>query len=401
MRRALIACLTLALAFTGFAARPASAAETAAVNGTGSQISASFDLDPGIYEIDFSFSGPTEAFVEAWLVSDVEDYDDQLVAYDIAAAGRSQRIVLSVGEVFALDVNVADDVTWSATVEPVAEPTTVKTSLSVSGTGTNASSLYLLEKGTYSYTATYSGNVIDDEAAFIEIYAMNLTEGKIFNLVEEISSPSGKKTGSFTLGQRALVWIEPVALSKASWKVDAALNLTAATPTISGTVAVGKTLTAKPGTWKPSGATFTYQWLRDGKKISGATKSTYTLTSSDKGKAISVQVKGSKSGYSSVTKTSSKTKAVKAGTLSSTPTPKISGSAKVGKKLTAKAGTWKPSGVKLSYQWLRDGKKIKGATKSTYTVTRSDKGKKISVQVKGSKSGYTSVTKTSKKTSKV
>lgn len=82
--------------------------------------------------------------------------------------------------------------------------------------------------------------------------------------------------------------------------------------------------------------------------------------------------------------------------FSSTPTPKISGKAAVKSKLTAKAGTWKPGTVKLSYQWLRSSKAIKGATKSTYTVTKADAGKKITVKVTGKRSGYTTASKTSK-----
>jgi hypothetical protein len=73
----------------------------------------------------------------------------------------------------------------------------------------------------------------------------------------------------------------------------------------------------------------------------------------------------------------------------------------VGKKLTAKAGSWKPAKVKLSYQWYRGGKKIAKATKSTYKLAKADKGKRITVKVTGKKSGYTTVTKTSKATAKV
>jgi hypothetical protein len=54
-------------------------------------------------------------------------------------------------------------------------------------------------------------------------------------------------------------------------------------------------------------------------------------------------------------------------------------------------GTWKPSGVKLSYQWYYKGKKIKGATKSTYKTTTHGS---YSVKVTGKKSGYKSVSKT-------
>ena len=87
-------------------------------------------------------------------------------------------------------------------------------------------------------------------------------------------------------------------------------------------------------------------------------------------------------------------------TFAKSATPKVSGTAKVGSKLKAKAGTWSPKPT-FTYQWLRNGKSIKGAKKSSYTVTSSDKGKKISVKVKGSKAGYKPVSTTSKATSKV
>jgi len=83
------------------------------------------------------------------------------------------------------------------------------------------------------------------------------------------------------------------------------------------------------------------------------------------------------------------------------PKPKISGTAKVGKRLTARAGTWKPSGVKLSYRWYRNGKAIKGATKPKYKLNRKDRGKRITVKVTGGKPGYRTVTVISAKTKRV
>ncbi|GAA5038466.1 carboxypeptidase-like regulatory domain-containing protein [Microbacterium fluvii] len=182
--------------------------------------------------------------------------------------------------------------------------------------------------------------------------------------------------------------------------VDAVLSspppatLTTATPTISGTIAYGSTLTAKPGSWT-SGTTFTYQWYASGKAISGATKSTFTLASAQKAKTITVKVTGKKSGYTTVSKTSKATAKV-----ATVATPKISGTAKVGKKLTAKPGTW-TSGTKFTYQWYVGGKAISKATKSTFTLTKSQKGKTITVKVTGKKSGYATVAKTSKATGKV
>lgn len=171
-------------------------------------------------------------------------------------------------------------------------------------------------------------------------------------------------------------------------------------PTISGTAAVGKKLTANPGAWSPAGVSFAYQWLRGGSTIEGATSSTYTLVAADAGKKVSVKVTGALEGYTTVTKASA-AKTVKAGKLTATPKPKVTGTAKVGKKLKVKAGKWKPATVKLSYQWQRNGKKIKGATKSSYKLVKSDKGKKITVKVTGKKSGFTTVSKTSKATAKV
>ena len=79
-------------------------------------------------------------------------------------------------------------------------------------------------------------------------------------------------------------------------------------------------------------------------------------------------------------------------------TLKVTGTYKVGKKL--KATITKPANKKqkYTYQWLRNGKAIKGsaAKKATYKLTKADKGKKISVKVKSKASGWTSVIKTSK-----
>jgi len=79
-------------------------------------------------------------------------------------------------------------------------------------------------------------------------------------------------------------------------------------PAISGTAKVGKTLKATAGTWSPSGVTLTYQWYRDSAKITGATKSTYKVTTASKAHQITVRVTGRKSGYTTVTKTSTATR---------------------------------------------------------------------------------------------
>ena len=176
-------------------------------------------------------------------------------------------------------------------------------------------------------------------------------------------------------------------------------TLTAATPTISGTKVVGSTLTAAPGTWGPAPVTLTYQWYRSGTAISGATASTYKLTTTDLGATLTVKVTGSRSGFTTASRTSAATSTI-LGKLT-TATPTISGTRTVGYTLTAKPGTWGPSPVTFSYQWYRSGTAISGATASTYKLVSADRGKTITVKVTGKKSGYATASVTSAKTATI
>ncbi|UDY22997.1 substrate-binding domain-containing protein [Nocardioides sp. Kera G14] len=74
-------------------------------------------------------------------------------------------------------------------------------------------------------------------------------------------------------------------------------------------------------------------------------------------------------------------------------TVKVSGKAKVGKKVTATATATR--GAKLSYQWLSNGKAIKGAKAAKLKLTKKLKGKRVSVRVTATLTGATPVTRTS------
>jgi hypothetical protein len=170
-------------------------------------------------------------------------------------------------------------------------------------------------------------------------------------------------------------------------------------PKITGTAKVGVTLKASAGTWSPA-ATFSYQWLRDGVAISGANKYAYKTTRYDEGKAISVKVTGTKSGYLSVSKTSLPTTLVGKGTVTA-PTPKITGTQKVGAWLQVSIGSVYPSTVTKTFQWYRSGYAIAGATSYKYELKNVDAGKKISVKVTYSALGYTDRTVTSASTATI
>jgi hypothetical protein len=166
-------------------------------------------------------------------------------------------------------------------------------------------------------------------------------------------------------------------------------------PTISGTARVGSVLTAVPGSWSPS-ATFTYAWKR-GTTVVG-TSSTYTPTSADRGSALTLTVTGSATEYTSVSKVSSATALVGYGVFAASPTPTISGTARVGSVLTAVPGSWSPSAT-FTYAWKR-GTTVVG-TSSTYTPTSADRGSALTLTVTGSATGYTSASTVSATTAAV
>jgi hypothetical protein len=69
------------------------------------------------------------------------------------------------------------------------------------------------------------------------------------------------------------------------------LPINTVAPVVSGTNTVGSLLTTTDGTWSGSlPITYTYQWLRNGLNISGATSSTYTLVTADSSNVVSCKV---------------------------------------------------------------------------------------------------------------
>ena len=181
-------------------------------------------------------------------------------------------------------------------------------------------------------------------------------------------------------------------------------------PTIAGTAEVGQTLmvetsrisdrngNSKAEDGEPDFA-YTYQWVRvDGSTktdISGATASTYTLTTADLYKTVKVKVRFTDNAeYDEGPLTSAAYPS--SGTVTektdppATGAPAIMGVPQVDKTLTAgTSGIMDADGLSgsLTYQWVRvdsDGTSNEaniGLNSSTYTVAAADVGKKIKVKV--------------------
>ncbi|WP_051681989.1 hypothetical protein [Cellulomonas sp. HZM] len=208
-----------------------------------------------------------------------------------------------------------------------------------------------------------------------------------------------------SLTVRATGWTDECSAVQADSRptVKVAAGTIAATkaPTISGSAAVGARLSTTSGSWSVPGLEYHYQWLRGSAAIPGATGSTYMLSSADRGAKVAVRVSASRSGYVTASATSGATVVVRPGTIINRSRPSIAGTAKVGKKLKAGSGKWSVTGVTYRYQWYRDGKTIRGATRSSWTLTTKDVGTRVTVRVTASRAGYTNASATSKATATV
>ena len=177
-------------------------------------------------------------------------------------------------------------------------------------------------------------------------------------------------------------------------------------PSITGSSAVGATLTAQAGSWTAS-PTFGYVWVRCSSEpdvitdtvpsgcstITGVTGVTYTTTGTDAGKYIGVLVSASNS-YGAMT----------AGALFSVPIgfpvnvtpPTVSGSATVGSTWTVDVGTWAGTPTPtIAIYWLRCNQPvaarfttvpagcsaIAGQNSTTYVSVPSDAGKFLTAQI--------------------
>jgi uncharacterized repeat protein (TIGR01451 family) len=190
------------------------------------------------------------------------------------------------------------------------------------------------------------------------------------------------------------------ATSAATTEAEATKPSSSSPPTVSGSAIDGHTLSASKGSWDGTPPIdYAYRWLRCDKSgagcaaITGATDSTYTLTSADVGHEIRVRVTASNAAGSS-SADSDPTDPVDGIKPENTALPKITGTAETGKKLTASTGTWSGSTpITYAYQWKRCDKNgascspIAAATASTYTLADADADHAVRVSVTATNAG--------------
>lgn len=178
---------------------------------------------------------------------------------------------------------------------------------------------------------------------------------------------------------------------------SASLLSAAKQPVLAGDAIVGHTLSATGGSWLGRATSSAYAWLRcnaNGRAcstIAGATASTYAVTATDAGHRLLAAVSGA-TGTTRRTALSLASAPVRAqpAPLNAEP-PSVTGTLRVGQRLTATPGTWFGSGaIAYAYQWYRCDDRaahcsaIGGATKRTYTEVARDAGRTLALTVRAS-----------------
>ncbi len=151
-------------------------------------------------------------------------------------------------------------------------------------------------------------------------------------------------------------------------------------PAISGTPAVGQTLTCSNGTWAPSPTSYDYTFSSSGNEVQDGTLNTYTVQSSDlSGTGIGCSVVATDFGGPSGSVPSGNT-------ITFSPTnsiaPTITGTPTVGFKLTCIPGTW-AGGPTYTYEFLSGTTVLQTyGTTATYTPGTGQVGDLIHCSVK-------------------
>jgi len=161
------------------------------------------------------------------------------------------------------------------------------------------------------------------------------------------------------------------------------------TPMIGGQPMVGNPFMASAGGWAPTPFSYTYQWYRNGKLLTGLPDdlSAYTPTEADYGARFQVCITGHRDGYVDARRCSNVSGKVGIGGIQVFGEATIEGVRAPDSTLRLKMDVW-PKDVTFHLQWQRDYTDIKGATHKTYKVQARDVGHRLRILVTLSKKLY-------------
>jgi surface antigen len=162
-------------------------------------------------------------------------------------------------------------------------------------------------------------------------------------------------------------------------------------PRIAGAARVGSVLTASPGRWTPTVSTLRYGWRADGRLLRGATRPRLRVGPRLQGRRLTATVTAARPGYRAVAASTAGTAAVRPGVLTMLRPPSLRGVPRPGRVLRLDPGQVRPAPAAVSWTWWRDGVRVGRAGRTTYRLGVADLGSRVSVRVRATRPGYTTV----------
>ncbi len=157
-----------------------------------------------------------------------------------------------------------------------------------------------------------------------------------------------------------------------------------APPTVTGTPEYAATLVASPGTWTPAATAYSYQWLRDGQPVAGATAASYEIGLDDLDHTLAVTVTAT-DGVDSGTATSAPTAAVRRATMTASR-QRVLGEARYTHRLRARPGRFSAPDAVVRYEWPD------GSTGRGYEIRPQDVGSRVTLRVTARAPGHEPLT---------
>ncbi|AIY19261.1 hypothetical protein GUY44_02530 [Pimelobacter simplex] len=210
--------------------------------------------------------------------------------------------------------------------------------------------------------------------------------GTTKNLVVPVGALGKKLTVEVTA--RKLGYASDVVTSDPSAAVGAGDLASGTAPAVTGTVQVGKTVTAEPGTWTPAATGHAYRWFQSGSTDPIGTGKDLVVPAGAAGKTLTVEVTASAPGYADGVATSPASAPVALGDLANETEPTVTGTAQVGKTVTAVPGAWTPAADGYTYRWFRSGSTDPVGTGQDLVVPGAAAGETLTVEVTATKAGY-------------